>query len=203
VRNERRKADARRDQQRMAQADTDRAAKDAADARDSARQAAEAARKEAEDKAKREERERERVRQDNERREREAKLKADEERRAAESARKAEIEAQERKEREAKDNYLRTMTTGIKLAARSCPDGKGRHYIVGTRPNIKSESVGCIDVQYRAVCEGAREGVQGSVHNFVGAGTDCFFGDAAEISPTPACKVSQVRMQVTSVTACR
>lgn len=203
VRNERRNAEAKRDQRRLAQADADKATQDSGDARERARQTAETARKEAEENARREEREREQVRLNNERRERDAKLKAEEERRAAEAARKAEIEAQERRERDAKDNYLRAMTTGIKLLARNCPDGKGKHYIVGVRPNIKPESVGCLDVQYRAVCEGARDGIQGSVHNFLGAGTDCFFGDAAQISPTPACKVSQISVQVTSVTACR
>jgi ankyrin repeat protein len=202
LRRERREADARRDQQRVAQANTDNAAKDAADVGERARQAAETARKEAAEKARREAQERDRVRLEGERREREAARKAEEERRAAEAARKAETQAQERQAREAKDGYLLAMTRGIKLAARTCPDGRGKHYIVGTRPGIKPEAVGCIDVQYRAVCVGAREGVQGSVHNFVGASTDCFFGDAAEISPTPSCKVAQVSVQVTSVTAC-
>ena len=202
VRRDRREADTRRDQARVAQADTDKATQDAADAKERARQAAETVRQEADEKARREERERARVRLDDERREREARLKAEEASRAAEAVRKAEIETQERTAREARDGYLLAMTRGIKLAARTCPDGRGKHYIVGTRPEIKPEVVGCIDVQYRAVCVGARESVEGSVHNFVGASTDCFFGDAAEISPTPSCKAAQVSVKVTSVTAC-
>lgn len=115
-----------------------------------------------------------------------------------EAAKRAQVEA----ERSAKAGYLAQLTSGTRLYARSCPDGKGKHYMVGTRPRIKPEVVSCIDVYYRAACPGSASYSRGVAKNFLGASTDCFMGDAVEIDPTPACDVKQVRVEVEQVRGC-
>jgi len=131
---------------------------------------------------------------------RQAKKKQDE----ADEAYKAKV-AQEQKDRDeafAKSQYLSTMQQSIKLSAIHCPDGKGAHYVVGLLPKIKPAPVSCIDVHYTASCIGSTAKSSGVINSFLGAGTDCFFGDAGSISPTPACAPKEVRVQVTKVAAC-
>ena len=115
---------------------------------------------------------------------------------------KAEREKNVHDEKISRANYLSQLERGIKLAALTYPGGEGKHYIVGIRPKIKPEVVSCIDVSYVATCNGARQAIPGIAKNFIGVGTDCFFGDAAEISPTPACKVKDVKVTITKVKAC-
>lgn len=94
------------------------------------------------------------------------------------------------------------MRSGIKLLARTCPDGQGNYYVMGMRPRLQPEAVSCIDVKYEAVCEGSGSGSRGVARNFLGAATDCFMGDAVKIAPTPACEVRLVRVVVRDVTEC-
>jgi len=101
-----------------------------------------------------------------------------------------------------KQNYLQALTQSLKLKARHCPDGEGKHYIVGILPKINPRAVECIDVHYTATCPGSRAGASGVIKTFMGESADCFFGDAAEVAPTPACKPGDVQVQVSSVTAC-
>ncbi|MGO4660163.1 hypothetical protein AB4Z34_36270, partial [Ensifer sp. 2YAB10] len=101
-----------------------------------------------------------------------------------------------------KQNYLLAVTQSLKLGARHCPDGEGKHYLVGILPKIKPREVECIDVHYTATCPGSRAGTSGVIKTFMGESTDCFFGDAAEIAPTPACKPGEVQVQVSRVTGC-
>jgi hypothetical protein len=125
----------------------------------------------------------------------------------AEQAATKQREDKERAERDKRiqqENYLQAMTQGIRLNSRSCPGDKGLHYIVGIRPRIQPEMYSCIDVDYTAICPGNTSGPSGVVRTFVGAGTDCYMGDAARISPTPVCKPEEVRVVVNRVTpGCR
>lgn len=131
--------------------------------------------------------------------------------RSAERKRAAEAEAlrlQGEKEQLARDEaqarrqYLGAMERGIRLGALHCPDGKGLHYIVGLRPKIKPEVVSCIDVHYTASCPGVAAGSSGVMTRFLGEATDCYMGDTATVSPTPACKPKELRVLVTAVKAC-
>lgn len=112
---------------------------------------------------------------------------------------KAEQERQARAEEESKRNYLSALERGINLRARTCPDGEGKHYIVGIRPKITPRAVDCVDVYYTETCPGSVVGSSGVIKNFLGAATDCFMGDTAEVSPTPACKPNEARVVVTRV----
>lgn len=138
--------------------------------------------------------------------ERQAKLEADRAaavRLKAEEERKAKLAAEKAAEEKSKRDYLAQMRARIKLLARTCPDG-GEHklYVVGSRPSVKAAPVSCIDVEYEAICEGSITGSTGVAKNFLGAGTDCFFGDTATIAPTPACPAKQVRVTVRNVREC-
>jgi hypothetical protein len=121
---------------------------------------------------------------------------------AAQEKAQKEADAQAAKLAEAKadQDYLQQVRAGLQLKARHCPDGEGKYYIVGLRPRIKPERVGCIDVQFEAICEGSVVGSKGVARNFSGLATDCFMGDAVKVEPTPACKVNQVRVEVREVT---
>ncbi len=164
----------------------------------------EAAEQERERKRRQEELERERKRIEEERRLKEQRESIERKRaEEAEAARKkAEKEREERAERQRKTDYISAMERGIKLGALHCPDGAGKHYIIGRRPRIKPEEVSCIDVYYKAACPGSTAVSTGVIKNFLGAATDCYFGDTSEVSPTPACKPDQVRVTVTGVRAC-
>jgi hypothetical protein len=122
-----------------------------------------------------------------------AKDKADRE--AAKAKEKADEEA-------AKVKYLRDLATGTKLMARKCPSGDGSYFVVGLRPRIKPEVVGCVDVHYRARCDGAGVASDGVGKNFTGAFTDCYMGDTYQIEQKPACPVERVRVEVREVRAC-
>jgi len=113
-----------------------------------------------------------------------------------------EKESLDREEAVKKTAYLNAMMSGIKLSARSCPDGEGKHYIVGLRPKIKPEVVECIDVGYAESCPGSAASSAGTVSNFIGVATDCFMGDAATVAPTPACNPKVATVKVTRVAAC-
>ena len=116
----------------------------------------------------------------------------------AEAAARAEKEADER----AKRDYLAQVLSGTKLYARTCPSGDGNYFLVGTLPNVKPEKVSCVDVHYEAICEGSAHGSVGVATKFVGAATDCFFGDAVTITPKPTCPVKQVRVVARDVKVC-
>jgi hypothetical protein len=111
-------------------------------------------------------------------------------------------ESQDREESAKKTAYLNAMRSGIKLSARSCPDGEGKHYIVGLRPKIKPEVVECIDVGYTESCPGSAASSSGTVSNFIGISTDCFMGDVATVNPTPACNPKMATVKITRVVAC-
>ena len=108
----------------------------------------------------------------------------------AEAAKLAEQQAQ----KQASVQYLKSVAAGTRLVATKCPDGEGKYYATGSRPRIKPEVVGCIDVTFRAYCAGSVQYSEGIAHNFIGM-AGCF-GDTYEISPKPACKVDQVRIEV-------
>lgn len=132
----------------------------------------------------------------------EEKRKQEQERVAAAKAKKTAQEAQDNADKKAKANYLQAMSQRTRLYARTCPDGKGSFYLVGKRPNISPKVVDCIDVNYRAYCQGSRTASTGTIKNFLGLSTDCFMGDAAEITPKLNCAVDQVNVEVTSVKGC-
>lgn len=114
-----------------------------------------------------------------------------------EAAKRAEVEAELRAKRE----YLNKLVTGTRLAARKCPDGEGKYYIVGVFPKVSPEIVSCKDVYFKATCPGDVVGLDGVGKNFLGAATDCFMGDTVKIEPL-ACKVDQVSVRVRDVRAC-
>ena len=116
---------------------------------------------------------------------------------------KAEKETQARQLEQTKKQYLAQLRDQTKLAARTCPGGEGKHYLVGLRPKIKPAVVECIDVHYSAACPGTRQNTQGVINSFLGASTDCYLGDAAEIAPQLECKASEVVVKVREVTECR
>ncbi len=182
-----------------AQADKDRQARREAEQREEERR-----RKEEDARREREEREREQARLAEERRlaaEREREqlqAKREQERRDREEQARAQREAKEREQRDALD----ALRTGTRLAARRCPGGEGKYYMVGVVPQSAKNKVGCIDVSYSAHCPGDARGITGLARNFVGASGDCFLGDTVTISPTPSCPVEQVRVEVRDVRAC-
>jgi hypothetical protein len=103
---------------------------------------------------------------------------------------------------QARGNYLSQLRSGIRLAARHCPDGEGKYYVVGTRPAIKPEKVSCVNVHYEAFCPGQTKGILGVGKNFTGLSTDCYFGDTYAIEPKPACPINEVTIEVRDVRAC-
>ena len=206
---ERRAQEERQRREREAQREQDRASQEQADKTRVAAEQAEAARKrsaeqkaEADAKAAQEARERERQLALAEARAKAEKQAADDKRRRDEAQAKAEREAKALSDKLAKDSYLRTVARGMRLRATTCMDGEGKHYMVGIRPSVKPELVSCIDVRFRAVCEGSQQGSQGLARNFLGASTDCWMGDTVEINPKPACKASEVKVEVVSVSEC-
>lgn len=153
--------------------------------------------------------ERDKQRADNERRNKELRDDAERKRVAAERIRVAAAEEAERKaekerkaqaEQWARAQYLQNVTAGTRLVATKCPDGKGNYYATGTRPKIKPEVVGCVDVRYRAYCPGSVNYSEGIAHNFIGM-SGCF-GDTYDINPKPSCNVDQVRIEVVETRAC-
>lgn len=133
----------------------------------------------------------------------------EEQRRLADEARKIEVARQkeekaraEADELLAKQDYLSALTKGTRLVARTCPDGEGKYYIVGTMPKIKPTKVSCVDVHYAVRCEGSTAEQKGIGGNFTGLFTDCFMGDTYEISPKPSCPVGDVRVRATEIRAC-
>lgn len=121
--------------------------------------------------------------------------------RAAERAeREAKVAAERAAEQEAKKRYLVEMIRGIRLKATKCPDGAGHYYATGSRPNIKPETVSCIDVRYEARCVTSNAVSRGVAQNYIGM-SGCF-GDTYQIEPKPACAVGEVEIKVTDVQPC-
>ncbi|MDO8294592.1 MAG: hypothetical protein Q7T29_17270 [Gallionella sp.] len=119
----------------------------------------------------------------------------------AEAARKqAEAAAAKQAEQQARAQYLRSVASGTRLVATKCPDGAGKFYATGTRPNIKPELVACVDVHYRAYCPGSRQHSNGVARNFIGM-SGCF-GDTYDINPKPDCNVDQVRIDIVEARVC-
>lgn len=122
---------------------------------------------------------------------------------AAAAKKKAERENAARQLAQSKTQYLAQLRDQTKLVARTCPGGEGKFYLVGMRPAIKPVVVECLDVAYTASCPGNSQRASGVIKSFLGASTDCFLGDAAEISPQLACKASEVVVKVREVTECK
>jgi len=146
--------------------------------------------------------EREAKRRDEERRNQELRDSIERKRVAeAEAARKqAAAAAAKQAEQQAKAQYLRSVASGTRLVATKCPDGAGKFYATGTRPNIKPELVACVDVHYRASCPGSRQYSNGVARNFIGM-SGCF-GDTYDINPKPDCNVDQVRIDIVEARVC-
>lgn len=102
--------------------------------------------------------------------------------------------AEQQVEQRAQGLYLQAMKNGIRLGAKNC---FGQYEVGGTMPKTK-EVVSCIDVHYRARCEGNTVSYDGIIKNFTGFDAGCF-GDTTTISPKPACPAEQVRIDVTEV----
>lgn len=143
------------------------------------------------------------------RRTEEEKRRQEEERRQAEQRRTEEKVRKEEEKRKAAEEakqarwqYLQTVASGTRLRARTCPDGEGKYYVVGTRPRPKPEAVSCVDVYFQARCPGMVGGSSGVAKNFTGMATDCFMGDTVVIDPKPNCKVGEVNVVVKEVRAC-
>lgn len=98
--------------------------------------------------------------------------------------------------------YLQAVMRGTTLAARKCPDGEGKYYVVGKRSKVSPEVVPCVDVHFRVQCAGSNAYIDGVAPTFIGVATDCFMGDTARIDPTPGCPVDQVKVSVVKVTSC-
>jgi hypothetical protein len=152
---------------------------------------------------------REEEKQAEQRRAEEEKRRLEEERRLAEQQRAEEKTRKEEEKRKAAEDakqarwqYLQMMTSGTRLRARTCPDGEGKYYVVGTRPRPKPEVVSCVDVYFQARCPGMVTGTSGVAKNFTGMATDCFMGDTVVIDPKPNCKVGDVNVVVKEVRAC-
>jgi hypothetical protein len=148
------------------------------------------------------ERERQRVARERERQEELASLERKRKAEEAAAKEKADKERLARDEESRRATYLSALSGSIHLKARSCPDGEGKHYIVGLLPKIKPVAVDCVDVSYTATCGGSLPVASGVIKSFLGASTDCFMGDAATVVPTPTCKPANVRVAVTRVQAC-
>jgi hypothetical protein len=147
-------------------------------------------------------RERDQQRADTERRNQELRDSAERKRIAAaeEAQRKADKEREVQAEKQARAQYLKNVASGTRLVATKCPDGEGKYYATGTRPKIKPEVVSCVDIRFRAYCPDSRQYSEGVAHIFVGM-AGCF-GDTYAISPTPGCKVDQVRIEVVEAREC-
>lgn len=109
-------------------------------------------------------------------------------------------QAAQQAEKLAAEQYLISVAAGTRLVATKCPDGEGKYYATGKRPNIKPEVVGCVDVRYRAYCAGSTQYSEGIARNFIGM-AGCF-GDTYDINPKPDCKVDQVHIEVVEARAC-
>jgi len=152
-------------------------------------------------------RERERRIEETQSRERELQRKMDAEKQARDleqSRMKAEAEVAKRTEQksieQASAQYLRGVASGTRLVATKCPGGEGKYYASGSRPKIKPEVVGCVDMTFRAYCPGSMQYSEGTAHNFVGM-SGCF-GDTYEIAPKPNCEANQVRIEIVNARAC-
>ncbi|MCE1226337.1 MAG: hypothetical protein LWW87_07610 [Geobacteraceae bacterium] len=133
----------------------------------------------------------------------EIKRKAEQDRKKQEQeqARLAELKKKEQEkaaEEKAKQDYLKTVSAGVRLKAINC---FGKSYVSGTMPRIRPEKVACVDVLFRATCPGSVTGSTGRAKNFVGL-SGCY-GDTYDIQPALPCKAEEIRVSVTDVVPCR
>jgi hypothetical protein len=123
---------------------------------------------------------------------------------AASEERKARREAEKKAEAEAKaraeQDYLQRLAAGTRMGAKNC---YGEQHVMGAMPNIKPKPVACIDMHFRAYCQGSHPSVayQGVLKNMVSMGTGCF-GDTVEIKPKLGCKAEDIRVEVTQAKPC-
>lgn len=123
---------------------------------------------------------------------------------AASEERKARREAEKKAEAEAKaraeQDYLQRLAAGTRMGAKNC---YGEQHVMGAMPNIKPKPVACIDMHFRAYCQGSHPSVayQGVLKNMVSMGTGCF-GDTVEIKPKLGCKAEDIRVEVTQARPC-
>lgn len=99
-----------------------------------------------------------------------------------------------------KDEYLRIVARGSRLRALTCSGGDGKIFVTGTRPRPKPEVVPCIDLHYRARCDGSDVIIRGVAGNFVGH-AGCF-GDTYAIDPKPQCDAKRVKIEIAEARAC-
>lgn len=151
-------------------------------------------------------RERERIKHENERAAAQAREEAQRkhEREVAEQKRKQEAadrlaaaQAEKAAEEKARNSYMSSIVTGLRLSAINC---FGSTEVTGSVPKIKGADY-CIDVYYTARCPGDTVGSKGVAKNFIG-GKGCY-GDTTTVSPKPACKADAVMVEVTDVRLCR
>jgi hypothetical protein len=122
---------------------------------------------------------------------------ASEERKARrEAEKKAEAEAKAR----AEEDYLQRLAAGTRMGAKNC---YGEQHVMGAMPSIKPRPVSCIDMHFRAYCQGSHPSgaYQGVLKNMVSMGTGCF-GDTVQIKPKLACKAEDIRVEVTQARPC-
>lgn len=123
---------------------------------------------------------------------------------AASEERKARREAEKKAEAEAKaraeQDYLQRLAAGTRMGAKNC---YGEQHVMGAMPNIKPKPVACIDMHFRAYCQGSHPSAayQGVLKNMVSMGTGCF-GDTVEIKPKLGCKAEDIRVEVTQARPC-
>lgn len=177
VENERRKREAREQEQARAERDRQaaRAEADRAQARRDAQLRADADRRASEA------------------RERERQQQADARRAQQESDRLAEAKARAG----ARDDYLRRLAGGTRLAGKTC---FGEQHVLGTLPQITPRAVACVDVHFRAYCPGSSAAISGVIRNMQGMKTGCY-GDTARIH-NDACKAEALRVEVVAARAC-
>jgi hypothetical protein len=101
---------------------------------------------------------------------------------------------------EEKTDFLRAVAKGSRLRALTCPGGDRKIFATGTRPRPKPEVVPCIDLHYRARCDGSDVIITGVAGNFVGR-AGCF-GDTYAIEPKPQCNAERVKIEVVEARAC-
>lgn len=186
---------------------TAKAGREASDAKDKQAKDKQAKERQAQEQQAREKQAQEKLAQEKLAQEKQAKEKEKAELAAADRARKkAEAEAARKAEQDAEEqarrDYLVALARGTQLKARTCPGGEGQYYVVGLLPKIRPEKVDCVDLHYRARCEGQATTIDGVGKTFLGIATDCFMGDTYKIEPKPACPLAQLQVTVKEIRAC-
>lgn len=146
-------------------------------------------------------REAENLRLEKEREQRLAKEKAEQEakRQREKQEREQRIAREKAAEKEKYINYLTTQKNSIRLAGIKC---LGKPHITGTRDNLSSRDIPstCIDVDFSVRCPNSSTPyTRSTAHNYVG-GASCF-GDTYPID-APSCDIKNVIVKVERVTSC-